>query len=70
MENRETLEELADNKSPPETTCFKKITLNEGISSRNFFGCLIHYCILSFVFVSVDLLQPMLLKKNFIIKSD
>ena len=33
-------------------------------------GCLVHYFLLSFVFVSVDLLQPMLLKQNFTIESD
>lgn len=33
-------------------------------------GCLIHYFLLSFVFVSVDLLQPMLLKQNFTIDND
>lgn len=31
---------------------------------------MVHYFLLSFVFVSVDLLQPMLLKKNFTIESD
>jgi len=46
-------------------TCFRKITLNEGISPRNYVGCLLHYFMLSFVFVSVDSLQPWLLQSKF-----
>lgn len=57
-------------KQRPETVCWKKVELNEGISGRNFLGCLVHYFLLSFVFVSVDLLQPMLLKQNFTIEDD
>jgi hypothetical protein len=46
-------------------SCFKKIKLNEDITSRNYVGCLIHYFMLSFVFVSIDSLQPMLLQQKF-----
>lgn len=46
-------------------TCRGRITLNEGISRRNFIGCLAHYFMLSFVFVSVDSLQPLLFQKAF-----
>jgi hypothetical protein len=46
-------------------TCFRKITLNEGISARNYVGCLLHYFMLSFVFVSIDSLQPWLLQSKF-----
>lgn len=46
-------------------TCFNRIHLNEGISTRNYIGCLIHYFMLSFVFVSIDSLQPMLLQQKF-----
>jgi hypothetical protein len=35
------------------------------ISSKNYIGCLIHYFMLSFVFVSIDSLQPMLLQQKF-----
>ena len=45
--------------------CSGKITLNGSISRRNFIGCLAHYFMLSFVFVSVDSLQPLLLQKAF-----
>jgi MFS family permease len=45
--------------------CYGKVTLNEGIARRNFLGCLVHYFMLSFVFVSVDSLQPLLLQKSF-----
>jgi nitrate/nitrite transporter NarK len=52
-------------------TCFKKIHLNEDISPKNYIGCLIHYFMLSFIFVSIDSLQPMLLQQKFNInKSD
>lgn len=46
-------------------TCWRRITLNEGISTRNFLGCLAHYFMLSFVFVSIDSLQPLLFQKAF-----
>lgn len=46
-------------------TCFNRIHLNEGISTKNYIGCLIHYFMLSFVFVSIDSLQPMLLQQKF-----
>ena len=46
-------------------TCFNKIRLNPNISIRNFIGCLAHYFMLSFVFVSIDSLQPMLLQQKF-----
>jgi hypothetical protein len=46
-------------------SCFKKIKLNDDITSRNYVGCLIHYFMLSFVFVSIDSLQPMLLQQKF-----
>lgn len=46
-------------------TCGNKITLNEGISPRNYIGCLTHYFMLSFVFVSIDSLQPYLFQKSF-----
>lgn len=46
-------------------TCWRKISLNEGISRRNFVGCLAHYFMLSFVFVSIDSLQPWLFQKSF-----
>lgn len=49
-------------------TCFKKIKLNPSITTRNFIGCLAHYFMLSFVFVSIDSLQPMLLEEKFNIK--
>lgn len=45
--------------------CSGRITLNSSISRRNFVGCLVHYFMLSFVFVSVDSLQPLLLQKAF-----
>ena len=32
---------------------------------KNFIGCLVHYFMLSFIFVSVDSLQPMLLQQKF-----
>lgn len=44
-------------------TCCNKITLNENITTKNYIGCLAHYFMLSFVFVSVDSLQPLLLQK-------
>jgi hypothetical protein len=46
-------------------TCCGKITLNDNISVRNYVGCLMHYFMLSFVFVSVDSLQPLLLQSEF-----
>lgn len=46
-------------------TCFRKVTLNESISVRNYIGCLLHYFMLSFVFVSVDSLQPLLFQSEF-----
>ena len=46
-------------------TCFNRVRLNEGISGRNYIGCLVHYFMLSFIFVSVDSLQPMLLQQKF-----
>lgn len=46
-------------------TCWRRITLNEGISTRNFVGCLLHYFMLSFVFVSIDSLQPLLFQKAY-----
>ena len=46
-------------------TCFGRIKVNEGVSDKNFVGCLIHYFMLSFIFVSVDSLQPMLLQQKF-----
>lgn len=45
--------------------CYDKVSLNEGIARRNFIGCLVHYFMLSFIFVSVDSLQPLLLQKSF-----
>ena len=48
--------------------CMGRITLNEGISRRNYLGCLLHYFMLSFVFVSVDSLQPWLLQNKFSIQ--
>ena len=46
-------------------TCFGKIELNPEISVRNYVGCLLHYFMLSFVFVSVDSLQPYLFQKQY-----
>jgi len=46
-------------------TCFGKIELNSEITTRNFVGCLLHYFMLSFVFVSVDSLQPYLFQKQY-----
>ena len=46
-------------------TCCKKVELNEGVSVRNYVGCLVHYFMLSFVFVSVDSLQPYLFQKQY-----
>ncbi len=46
-------------------SCCNRIKLNDGITGRNFLGCLIHYFMLSFVFVSIDSLQPMLLQQKF-----
>ena len=46
-------------------TCFNRIRLNEGINGRHYIGCLVHYFMLSFIFVSVDSLQPMLLQQKF-----
>ena len=45
--------------------CAGRIGLNEGISRRNYIGCLLHYFMLSFVFVSVDSLQPWLFQTKF-----
>jgi hypothetical protein len=47
------------------STCFGKISLNAGISTKNYVGCLAHYFILSFIFVSIDSLQPWLFQKQF-----
>ena len=46
-------------------TCCKEVELNEGVSVRNYVGCLVHYFMLSFVFVSVDSLQPYLFQKQY-----
>lgn len=46
-------------------TCFNKVTLNQHITVRNYIGCLLHYFMLSFVFVSVDSLQPLLFQSEF-----
>lgn len=46
-------------------TCCNKIELNEGILPRNYIGCLAHYFMLSFVFVSIDSLQPWLFQREF-----
>jgi MFS family permease len=46
-------------------TCFGKVVLNEGVETRNYVGCLLHYFMLSFVFVSVDSLQPLLFQKQY-----
>lgn len=48
-----------------QTTCFGKITLNPTISVKNYTGCLIHYFMLSFTFVSIDSLQPWLFQNQF-----
>lgn len=48
-----------------EKTCCNKIILNDTITTRNYIGCLVHYFMLSFVFVSIDSLQPMLLQQKF-----
>ena len=46
-------------------TCWGKIELNDAILPRNYLGCLLHYFLLSFVFVSVDSLQPWLFQRSF-----
>lgn len=46
-------------------TCRGRIILNDAITTRNFIGCLVHYFMLSFVFVSIDSLQPWLFQKSF-----
>ena len=45
--------------------CFDLLQLNHQISGRNFIGCLLHYFMIAFIFVSVDSLQPMLLQHKF-----
>lgn len=56
---------MSDQTLSTNQTCFKRIKLNNEITTKNFIGCLIHYFMLSFIFVSVDSLQPMLLQKKF-----
>ena len=56
---------MSDQTEITNQTCFKRIKLNKDITTKNFIGCLIHYFMLSFIFVSVDSLQPMLLQQKF-----
>ena len=62
--NRDTIK-MEDENVSSNKTCFKRIQLNDDITTKNFIGCLIHYFMLSFIFVSVDSLQPMLLQQKF-----
>ena len=48
----------------PETFLFGKIILNKDISKLNYFCSLIHFLLMTFTFVSVDTLQPMLFKSS------
>lgn len=47
-----------------ETFFFGKIILHQNISKLNYFCSLIHFLLMTFTFVSVDTLQPMLLKSS------
>lgn len=48
-----------------DSACFGKIALNPSISKKNYVGCMTHYFMLSFIFVSIDSLQPWLFQKHF-----
>jgi len=52
----------------PETFLFGKIILNKNISKLNYFCSLIHFLLMTFTFVSVDTLQPMLFKSSSYLK--
>lgn len=48
-----------------QSTCFGKISLNPSINTKNYIGCMTHYFMLSFIFVSIDSLQPWLFQNRF-----
>lgn len=49
-------------------TLFKQILLNEGITKTHYYASLVHYFALTFIFVSIETLQPMFFQKQFNIK--
>ena len=53
-----------EDNTPVETFFCGKIILNKGISKTNYFCSLIHFLLMTFIFVSVDTLQPMLFKSS------
>lgn len=53
-----------DSDIPPQTFFFGKVILHKNISKINYFCSLIHFLLMTFTFVSVDTLQPMLFKSS------